>query len=738
MNIVRSAFIKTIVFSLLAFAFMPVIAQSDTTDLTPYASPLNGTKGLIFYYGRTTPFVGTPFGMTKWSACTQPGRIGRPIYQYLNTRITGFRATHKPAMWMGDYGQVTLKPTVGKMTEKRLRQSLFYSHHNEVSKPYYYSLKVKTHDLKKIKVEMTATSRCGILRFDFPKGESGDLIIEDLHGWIQIDTAQKEIRGWNTERESEKLGPPLPNFKGYFIIQYDKPFEAWGTTDSGKLMPGNASLTSNACGAWVSFAKETGMVQVKVATSFISIEQARENLEKEVAHETFDQIAAQTKAIWNNYLGRIQIDNSHKRDRAIFYAAMYHSLLFPREFSEYGRYYSAFDDKIHKGVSYNDYSLWDTYRAEHPLLILTAPEHVPGMVQSLIQMYQEGGYMPKWPNPTYSNIMIGTHADAVIADALVKGVKGFDLPEAYNACMKDAFTPPDGDSVKYWGDRVPWTSYEARQGLTWYMRLGYVPVDKTAESVSSSLEYTYDDFCVAQVAKATGHNDVYDLLMKRSKNYVNLYNPATGFMAPKNFDGTWNENRKRGFTEGSPWTYQYAAQHDIPGLISLMGGREKFIKKLNANFHWFRYVHENEPGHHFTYLYDYVGQPWMTQRRVAHYRHAKYRNDPNGMNGDDDCGQMSAWYIFSALGFYPVTPGTDEYAIGTPLFSKATVYMDPKDKSKKFEIIAHHVSRRNKYVQSVILNGKVLSSPFLHHGDIMTGGQMIFEMGSKPNKEWGK
>jgi predicted alpha-1,2-mannosidase len=708
--------------------------QSDNVDLTKFANPLIGTKGLIFYYGRTTPFVGTPFGMTKWTACTQPGRIGRPIYQYLNTKITGFRATHKPAMWMGDYGHVTLLPTVGTMTEKRLGQSLFYSHRHEVSTPYYYSLRVKTHSLKKINAEMTATSRCGILRFSFPKKQQGDIIIEDLHGWINIDTATKEITGYNTERESEKLGPPLPNFKGYFIIQFDKPFASWGMADSGHLKAGNVSLSSNACGAWVSFTPGTANVNVKIGTSFISMDQARDNMDREVKDKSLENISEQTKAEWNEYLGRIQVEGARHRDQMVLYSAMYHTLLFPREFSEYGHYYSAFDDRIHAGVSYNDYSLWDTYRAEHPLLILTAPEHVPGMVQSLVQMYQEGGYMPKWPNPTYSNIMIGTHADAVIADAVVKGMKGFDLPEAYKACLKDAMVPPDGDSVKYWGDRVPWTSYEARQGLTWYMKLGYVPVDKTAESVSSSLEYTYDDFCVAQVAKATGHMDVYDLLMKRSKNYVNLYDPATGFMAPKKSNGEWNEDRHKGFTEGSPWTYQYAAQHDIPGVISLMGGRGKFLKSLNANFNGLHYIHENEPGHHFCYLYDYAGQAWMTQKRVAHYRRVKYRNDPDGMDGDDDCGQMSAWYIFSALGFYPVTPGTDEYAIGTPLFPKATIYFDPQDKRKKFDIIAHHVSRRNKYVQSVTVNGKKLDTPFLHHDDIISGREMIFEMGPRPKK----
>lgn len=713
-----------------------VPAQSGG-DLTQYANPMIGTQGLIFLYGRTTPFVATPFGMTHWTACNQDGRIGRPLYQHLNTKITGFRGTHKPAMWMGDYGYVALMPAVGAMTDRKLTQTLFYSHQNEISKPYYYSLKVRTHDLKPIRVEMTASSRCGLLRFTFPKGQSGDLIVQQYHGWIKIDTAKREITGYNTERASEKLGPPLPNFKGYFIIQYDQPFSAWGTTDSGKITPSNPTLTSKACGAWVSFAPGTELVNIKVATSFISFDQARENLDKEAAHSTFEAVEKQTQAEWNDYLGRIQLDGATKREKGIFYSAMYHTLLFPRQFSEYGKYYSAFDDKVHNGVSYNDYSLWDTYRAEHPLLILTAPEHVPGMVQSLIQMYQEGGYMPKWPNPTYTNIMIGTHADAVLADAVVKGVKGFDLKEAYKACMKDAMTPPDGDSVKYWGDRVPWTSYEARQGLTWYMKLGYVPVDKTAESVSSSLEYTYDDFCVAQVAKATGHMDIYDMLMKRSKNYVNLYNHETGFMAPRKYDGSWYENRKAGFTEGSPWTYQYGAQHDIPGLIDLMGGRDKFLKKLDANFRWFRYVHENEPGHHHTYLYDYVpGMAWMTQKRVAHYRHIKYRNNPDGMDGDDDCGQMSAWYIFSALGFYPVTPGTDEYAIGTPLFPMATIYFDPTDKTKNFQIIAHHVSKRNKYVQSVTVNGKKLDKPFLHHPDIISGGQMIFEMGPKPNKSF--
>jgi predicted alpha-1,2-mannosidase len=410
--------------------------------------------------------------------------------------------------------------------------------------------------------------------------------------------------------------------------------------------------------------------------------------------------------------------------------------LFPRTFSEYGKYYSAFDDKIHTGVSYNDYSLWDTYRADHPLLILTAPEHESGMVQSLIHDYEEGGYMPKWPNPTYTGIMIGTHADAVIADAVVKGVKGIDLQKAYEACMKDAMIPSGNDSVNRWADRAPFTFIEARAGLYWLKKLGYVPVDKTNESVSNTLEGAYDDFCVAQVAKAAGKNSDYEMLLKRSKNYENVFNPATGMMAPRNADGSWEKHTHWGFTEGGPWTYLFAVQHNVPALVQLLGGKEKFIKKLDANFRGGHYFHTNEPGHHFTYLYDYAGAAWKTQKRVATARSFNYHNYADGMNGDDDCGQMSAWYIFSALGFYPVTPGTDIYAIGTPLFPKATIYFDPTNREKKFEIVAKNVSTRNIYIQSVSLNGKKLDEPFLHNVDIINGGKIEFEMGSKPKKSW--
>ncbi|MFN8321578.1 MAG: GH92 family glycosyl hydrolase [Chitinophagales bacterium] len=727
--------LRNIIGGLITFLSLRVMSQSPVE----FVNPLIGTKGL-FLYGRTTPFVTPPLGMTHWTACTRNSKIRIPNYHYFDTRIRGFRASHKPAMWMGDYGYITLKPAIGTISNKKLNQTFFFSHFSENSKPYYYSVDLITNKLSRIKTEMTASARCGILRFTFPKNETPSVIIEasqlpDFDGWIKIDVDKKEISGWNSDRHSSKLGPPLPNFKGYFVIQFSDSFQSWGTYENEALKKNSTEQTANACGAWVSFHNNTRTVHATVATSFISIEQARENLKNEIDDKTFEAVVSETQQTWNEYLSRLEIEGASYRQKNIFYSAMYHTMLFPRQFSEYGRYYSAFDDTIHNGVSYNDYSLWDTYRAEHPLLILTAPEHVPGMVQSLVQMYEEGGYMPKWPNPTYTGVMIGTHADAVIADAVVKGIKGFNLQKAYEACMKDAMVPSGNDSINRWVDRAPFSYIEAREGLYWYKKLGYVPSDKTNESVSNTLEGAYDDFCVAQVAKAAGHENDYIMLMKRSKNYMNVYNSATGMMAPKNADGSWNQNTKAGFTEGSPWTYLFAVQHDIPGLINLMSGKENFTKKLNQNFRGAHYIHMNEPGHHYTYLYDYIDQAWKTQYLVNLNRTFLYRNNPDGMDGDDDCGQMSAWFIFSALGFYPVTPGTDTYAIGTPLFPKATIYFDPGNKERKFEIVAHHVSASNYYVQSMKLNGEPLNKPFLKHSDIIRGGKLEFEMGPKPRKK---
>lgn len=720
-----------------------VLGQEPIDDV----NPMIGTTGpSVSDYGGMIPGVATPFGMTHWTAMTRENKISVCPYNYKDMTIEGFLGTHQPAIWMGDYGQVSLMPQSGEL---KIARKLPYRHQDEISTPYYYSVKMGDAS-RPLTAELTATTRSGFLRFTFPASQASHIVVtasrsKQFKGFIQVNPKDQEIIGYNPDRQSAELGPPLPNFKGYFVIQFSKPFTSFGTWEDDKLHPGSIQQSGHRMGGYASFSTTQGEeISVKIGTSFISLDQARDNLRREIPDWDFEQVKNEGRRIWNEALGKIKIEGGSKDERVNFYTAMYHSLLYPRIFSEYGRYYSAFDDRVHNGVSYNDYSLWDTFRAEHPLLLLIQPERVPDMITALLQMYDEGGWMPMWPNPTYSNIMISTHADSVIADAYVKGIRGFDLKKAYAATYKNAMTPPDGDATNRWIDRVPWTAYEARGGLIWYKSLGFVPQDRTDESVSRTLEFAYDDFCVAQLAQAVGKMDDYELLMKRSRNYKNLYDPAKGFMRPKKSDGSWDEEswasreeRMPGFTEGSPWTYLFCAMQDIPGMITLMGGAEKFAAKLDENFSGGHYRHDNEPGHHYTYLYDYCGQPWKTQERVREAMVQNYHNTPDGLSGNDDCGQMSAWYIFSAMGFYPVTPGSPVYAIGSPLFEKATIMLDKPYTKGPFTVIAKNQSSKNKYIQSATLNGKPLNEPFIKHTDIANGSTLVFVMGPQPNKKWG-
>jgi predicted alpha-1,2-mannosidase len=742
----RPSFIAALI---VVFFTLNLIGTMNALGQEPIDSvnPMIGTTGPSVYdYGGMIPGVTTPFGMTHWTAMTRQNKISVYSYNYSDKTIQGFIGTHQPAIWMGDYGHVSLMPSSGELKSSH---KLPFSHQDEVSSPNYYSVKMDDAG-KSIKAELTATTRAGFLKFTFPASQSSHIVVtairsDQFTGFIRINQKDQEITGYNPDRMSAELGPPLPNFKGYFVIQFSKPFATSGTWENDKFYPGRDQQSGHHMGGYATFPTAQGEeIKVKIGTSFISLEQARDNLRREIPDWDFERVRTEGRRIWNEELGKIKIQGGSKDDRVNFYTAMYHTLLFPRIFSEYGRYYSAFDDRIHNGVSYNDYSLWDTFRAEHPLLLLTQPDKVPDMITSLLQMYDEGGWMPMWPNPTYSSIMIGTHADSVIADAYVKGIRGFDLKKAYEATYKNAMTPPDGDTQNRWADRAPWTAFEARGGLTWYKSLGYVPIDKTDESVSRTLEFAYDDFCVAQVAKAAGKQNDYELLMQRSRNYKNLYDPAVGFMRPKKSDGSWDEeawaskeDRKPGFTEGSPWTYLFCEMQDIPGMIALMGGEQKFAAKLDENFSGGHYRHDNEPGHHYTYLYNYCNQPWKTQERVREAMVSNYHNGPAGLNGNDDCGQMSAWYIFSAMGFYPVTPGSPVYAIGSPLFEKATIMLGKPYTKGPFTVIARNNPLKNKYIQSATLNGKPLREPFIKHDDIANGSTLIFVMGPKPNKKWG-
>jgi predicted alpha-1,2-mannosidase len=588
---------------------------------------------------------------------------------------------------------------------------------------------------------MSATERCSIFRFTFAKSAVARVIVEasrpGIAGTASVSPEAREITGSNPHRMDAHLGPlALPNFKGYFVVQFEQApvrMMTYGMDNAG---------AAAGRGAYAEFSQGQ-TVEVRVGTSFISVEQARDNLKRELAARDFDDVQKKLRAQWNEKLSRVQLGGATDKDKTLIYTAMYHALLYPRLFSEYGRYYSAFDDKIHNGESYTAYSIWDTFRAENSMLTLLAPEHIDGMITALLQNFKEGGWMPKWPNPSYTNIMIGTHADALVAEAIRKGFHGFDRQIAWKAVYKDAMTPPDGDTTRRWLDREEHTPYEARAGLTYYKELGYIPTDKTDEAASRTLEDSYDDWCVAQIAEALGKREDYSFFLKRSLNDRNLFNPAAGLMNGKTSSGKWapigggnddNENRSvSGWTEGDAWVYTWSPLHDQAGLIELMGGAEKYNSKLDQHFSGGHNVHSNEPSHHYGYLYDFGGQPWKTQAKVREIAAKEYDASPGGLDGDDDCGQMSAWLLFTAMGFYPVNPASGEYMVGSPMFQEISLTLA---NGQTFRVQANGNSAKNVYIQSATLNGQELSIPVLTWEQIQAGGVLHFVMGPKPS-EWG-
>lgn len=733
----------------MAMAVMALAAGAAKKTPVDYVNPLIATaqKG----EGGSAPFVGQPFMMTNFLPQTRENKMGSMAYLHDDTQFMGFLASHQPTVWMGDYGYVSLMPQTGdEVKTLPADRALPLDHTKETSTPYYYSVKLPVAKGKEIKAEMTAASRAGIMNFTFPKKERQRVIVqginlnpalgdwcndfgprlEKLRGYILIDTVNNEITGYNPDRQSSQLGPDLPNFKGYFVIKFDRPIKAYGTWDNDTVTPGSTERYGTRSGAYVEFDNRKNAVEARVGTSFISLDQARENMTRELGTLTFDELAADTRAAWDAKLAKMEPSGIDDDTKSIFYTAMYHCYLFPRQFSEYGRYYSAFDDKVHEGTSYNDYSLWDTFRAFHPLMTIVEPELTGDWITSLLQMYKEGGWLPMWPNPGYTNIMVGTHADAVIADAFMKGIRNYDTDLAYEAVRKDAMVPPDCDTQRRYGDRDRWTAYEAQAGSSYFHSLGYIPDDRTAESVSRALEYAYDDWCVAQMARELGHSEDYERLMAMSQNYRNHYNKEKGFMLPRKYSGEWidlDDYNRTGLTEGSKWTYLFCVLQDIPGMIDMMGGDEAFAAKLDRNFNEGHYCHDNEPGHHYIYLYDYCGQPEKAQELIRTTTRNNYTNAPDGVVGNDDCGQMSAWYIFSVMGFYPVTPGSNLFAIGAPQYPEIKVKVG--NDGHTLTIRAENLSEDNKYIDRIEIDGRPhTGGNFLTWDDLTTARNITFHM----------
>ncbi len=724
-------------------------AEAAAADsLSELVNPLVGTGIRFDFPGNCFPAVCPPFATTQWSAETV--RRGEHPYYYApyahesDPALEGFVGSRFPSgSCMSDYGSVALMPVAGALTVSRELRASPFSREREELHPYSYAVELERY---RVRVELTATGRCGLFRFRFDSPQEAMVLVdarsrgsesrgrrEDTSGesWVRIDPQAREIEGYNSFR-----------FRGYFVVRFDREMALHGVWEADSLAPqgSEARGTEGPLGAWADFGAGPLTVEARVGTSFISLEQARENLRLEAGEQSFEQVREDARQAWERALGKVRLTGADPERLRVFYTALWHCLLLPREFSEHGRYLSPFDGKVHAGVSYNDFSLWDTFRAEHPLLTILEPTRTGEMIQGLLAIYREGGWLPKWPNPRYTSVMIGTHADAVIADAYVKGIRNFDAELAWEAVRQDAMVPsPDPDY------------YEARGGLSLYMKYGFLPADSIEEGTSSNMEFSYGDFCVAQLAEALGKTEEAKIFRRRSLNYRNSFDPAFGFVRGRNADSSWvtpfdsTANGDRYFTEGTAWQYSWYVPHDAAGLIGLMGGPEHFCAKLGLFFtqaltrdlaRWNPYYnHANEPSQHAAYLFCHAGRPWLTQLWVRKILAPGYLYDdtPGGLPENDDCGQMSAWYVLSALGFYPVCPGDPRYVLGSPIFPEAELRLE---NGKVFRVVARNVSEENIYIQAARLNGEQYDKSWLAHADLLNGGTLELEMGPQPNLNW--
>lgn len=703
-------------------------------DYIQYVNPYIGTSfdpeihsWGISDYGGTVPFVTAPFGMTKWSPQTRENKIGTAVYSYDDSKIMGFMATHQPAIWMGDYGYLSIMPEIGEVKANADARSMSFFRNDEFVSPYQYSVSLKDEKGHIIYVQMTATERCAKLRFTFPAGEAK----------IYIEVSRKGIIGesiflddnhtlWvsNPDRMDKHLSEiDLPNFRGFYSLHFSRNIDCKGNTMEEQLS--ECVQRGENLGAWVGFhLEEETTVEVDIGSSFISYPQAERNLQKEIGNNSFPFLCEKLKEIWNTQLGKIDISCDRIEQKQIFYTAMFHAMLFPHIFWEDNQYYSAFDDTIHNGKMYTSFSIWDTFRAENSLLTILFPEKVDEMINSLLHVYEEGGYLPKWPNPSYTNIMISTHADSLIAEAINKGFSGFDYELAWRAVSKDGLIPPPGDAERFWRDREPNLPYEARAGLTYLLDYGYIPTDKTAEAASRTIEGCYDDWCIAQVAIATNRRREAEYFLSRSKLYQSLLDPETHLLRGRKSDGSFALTSE-GWTEGGQWNYHFFTPHDMDEMLQLVG-QSTYIQQLDTYFEHGYNFHPNEPSHHVPYLYSCVGEYDKAKYWVEKIARENYTNHAaSGLTGNEDCGQMSAWYIFATLGFYPVNPASGKYVLACPLVDSVEINIG---EHRTFKIRKIGGKDNNQRVTSVLLNGEKVGSYDIQYKDIMSGGQLDYIM----------
>jgi predicted alpha-1,2-mannosidase len=661
--------------------------------------------------------------------------------------MTGFRASH----WLSgscvqEYGSMTVMPTTGDLKPQPEGRATAFAHSDEVLEPAFYSVKLPQYGES---VEMTSGVRAGILRVTYGKAGVANFVIEPnarmKDGWIKVDAAHNEITGYNPVYRIYQGSGKSAGFKGYFVVQFQGRPESSGTWCDAKSTTDPELNGGGKCehmGAYLRFSIATQRtLMVKIGSSFTSIDEARANLRAEIPAWDFAALRAKTARTWNGVLNEISIAGGTSAERHSFYTALYHSMLAPRIVSDADGSYPRFanggtvEKKTTQGPYYDDFSMWDIYRAQLPLITILEPKRDEAMMQSLILKGEQGGYLPIFPAwNSFTSEMIGDHTGVAMTDAYMKGLRNFDLTSAWKLIRQNAFDTPPYEEYK---DGL------GRRALKSYMHYGYIPLEDPVaeafhqkEQVSRTLEYAFDDAIIARLGAALGHKDDAATLEKRSGSWKNVIDPETKLARGRHQDGSWvmpfDPNKWASFvTESNPYQYTFYVPHDVPGLIATLGGKEAFVASLDGLFAKKLYDPGNEPGHHIAYLYDEAGAAWKTQKQIAALVDV-YNDTPKGIPGNDDAGQMSAWFIFSSLGFYPVAPGIPEYWIGTPRFPEATLNLPD---GKKFTIVAKNASAKNCYIQSAKLNGVVMKTARIQHADIMKGGRLEFVMGAEPNKE---
>jgi predicted alpha-1,2-mannosidase len=733
-------------------------------DPVDWVNPLMGTDSRRdFSNGNTYPAIALPWGMNFWTP--QTGVMGNG-WQYtyspeasaydpkgVEYKIRGFKQTHQPSPWMNDYGQFAIMPVSGKLKFREADRASWFSHKAETAKPYYYSVYLADAD---ITTEITPTERAAQFRFTYPKADSSFIVIDGyVNGsYIKVVPGEHKIVGYSTKATRSAI----KGLKNYFVIYIDKPFALNYTWHDSTLVKDSLEMMANQAGAVIGFSTTRGeTVHLKVASSFISIEQAEINLKRELANDDFEVTKQKAKAVWNKTLNHINIEGGTVDQVKTFYSCFYRAVFFPNKLYEINAenqivHFSQYNGKVLPGYMYGGTGFWDTFRALYPFLNLVFPSVNKEMQEGLINDYKEGGWLPEWSSPGYANTMIGNNSASVVAEAYIKGLRGYDINTLYEALIKGANNEGPIRAV-------------GRAGVKLYNELGYLPYDSNwKESAACTLEYAYDDFAIYALGKVLKRpEEELALYAKRSLNYRNLFDPETKLMRPKNKNGNFQTPFNPflwggSFTEGNSWHYSWSVFHDIQGLVDLMGGKKTFIQMLDSVFlmppvfdytaygrviHEMRemqvagmgqYAHGNQPIQHMLYLYNYAGEPWKTQYWVRESMNKLYRPTPDGYCGDEDNGQTSAWYLFSAMGFYPVCPASGQYVVGAPLFTKATIHLE---NGNQVVINAAANSDKNLYVQKLLVNKSEYNKNWLYHANLQKGMLLDFTMGATPEKTRG-